>query len=85
VAAAVKRIKSHTDLPVAVGFGVKTEREAEAIGRAADAVVVGSALVGAVRDSLGSNGRGGDPTVKAVAALVASLAAGVRGARARVN
>ncbi len=78
---AVKRIKRHTDLPVAVGFGVKTARDAEAMGRAADAVVVGSALVGAVKDSLGVNGRGGEQTVKAVSALVAALAAGVRGAR----
>jgi tryptophan synthase alpha chain len=81
VVGAVKRIKRHTDLPVAVGFGVKTAREAEAIGRAADAVVVGSALVGAVKDSLDLNGRGGDPTVKAVTALVGNLAAGVRAAR----
>jgi tryptophan synthase alpha chain len=85
VADAVKRIKRHTDLPVAVGFGVKTAREAEAIGRAADAVVVGSAVVGAVRDSLGPDGRGGDQTVRAVAALVADLAAGVRGARVRAQ
>jgi tryptophan synthase alpha chain len=81
VADAVKRIKRHTDLPVAVGFGVKTAGEAQAIGRTADAVVVGSAVVGALRDSLGSGGRGSDRTVKAVAALVADLAAGVRGAR----
>jgi tryptophan synthase alpha chain len=85
VADAVKRIKQHTDLPVAVGFGVKTAREAAAIGRAADAVVVGSAIVGAVRDSLGPDGRGDDQTVQAVAALVADLAAGVRGARAAAN
>jgi tryptophan synthase alpha chain len=78
---AVERIKRHTDLPVAVGFGVKTARDAQAIGRAADAVVVGSAVVGALKDSLGSDGRGGDRTVKAVAALVADLAVGVRSAR----
>jgi tryptophan synthase alpha chain len=80
---AVKRIKRHTELPVAVGFGVKTAGQAQAIGRTADAVVVGSALVGAVRDSLGADGEaGGDGTVRAVSALVAELAAGVRGARA---
>jgi tryptophan synthase alpha chain len=81
IADAVERIKRHTHLPVAVGFGVKTERDAQAIGRAADAVVVGSALVGAVRDSLAPDGRGGDGTVRAVTSLVASLAAGVRGAK----
>jgi tryptophan synthase alpha chain len=81
VITAVKRIKHHTELPVAVGFGVKTARQAEAIGRAADAVVVGSALVGAVKDSLSADGRGGDRTVAAVKALVADLAGGIRGAR----
>ena len=45
VAEAVDRIKRHTDLPVAVGFGVKTPEQAAAIGRNADGVVVGSALV----------------------------------------
>jgi tryptophan synthase alpha chain len=79
VVTAVKRIKRHTDLPVAVGFGVKTAAQAETIGRAADAVVVGSALIGAVKDSLGSDGKGGARTVNAVAALVSTLAAGVRG------
>jgi tryptophan synthase alpha chain len=77
---AVKKIKRHTDLPVAVGFGVKTARQAEAIARAADAVVVGSAIVSAVKDSLSSDGRGGDRTVKAVSALVGDLAQGVRSA-----
>ena len=81
VVSAVKRIKRHTALPIAVGFGVKTASQAEAIGRAADAVVVGSAIVGAVKDSLGPDGRGGEKTVKAVTALVAELATGVRGAR----
>ena len=41
----VQRLKSHTDLPVAVGFGVRTPEQAEAIARVADGVVVGSALV----------------------------------------
>ena len=52
VAAAVARIKTHTDLPVMVGFGVKTGEQAAAIAAHADGVVVGSALVNAVRDSL---------------------------------
>jgi tryptophan synthase alpha chain len=78
---AVKRIKRYTDLPVAVGFGVKTAQQAQAIGGAADAVVVGSALVGAVKDSLPPDGRGGEAAVTAVTALVGDLAAGVRAAR----
>ncbi len=52
VAEAVARIKRHTDLPVMVGFGVKTAEQARAIAAAADGAVVGSALVNAVRDSL---------------------------------
>jgi tryptophan synthase alpha chain len=80
VSTAVRNIKRHTDLPVAVGFGVKTARQAEAIARAADAVVVGSAIVSAVKDSLSSDGSGGDRTVKAVTNLVADLAQGVRSA-----
>ncbi len=81
VAAAVDRIKRHTILPVAVGFGVKTAEQAKAIGANADGVVVGSALVNAVRDSLDAAGRATAKTVGAVTGLVASLAAGVRAAR----
>jgi len=82
VTAAVKRIKRHTDLPVAVGFGVKTAEDARAIAEGADAVVVGSALVDVLRKSLGKGGSsGGAATVQAVSALVAELAQGVRRAR----
>ncbi|MEX6507365.1 tryptophan synthase subunit alpha [Jiella sp. M17.18] len=80
VAAAVGRIKGHTDLPVCVGFGVRTGEQAHEIGKAADGVVVGSALVGAVEASL-DDGRATDRTVAAVTAVVAELAAGVRSAR----
>ena len=52
VAEAVARIKRHTELPVAVGFGVRTAEQARAIAAGADGVVVGSALVDAVRQSL---------------------------------
>jgi len=82
VAQAVERIKRHTILPVAVGFGVKTAAQAEGIGRAADGVVVGSALVNAVKDSLDDAGHATAGTVAAVTDLVAELAAGVRVARA---
>jgi tryptophan synthase alpha chain len=81
VAAAVERIKGHTILPVAVGFGVNTAAQAAAIGRAADGVVVGSALVTAVRNSLDAEGRATKTTVSAVTDLVADLARGVRAAR----
>ncbi|MGL4439420.1 MAG: tryptophan synthase subunit alpha [Bosea sp. (in: a-proteobacteria)] len=78
VGEAVTRIKAHTSLPVAVGFGVKTAADASAIARGADGVVVGSALVERVRLSLGADGKATAGTVKAVTDLVAELAAGVR-------
>jgi tryptophan synthase alpha chain len=79
VARAVERIKRHTTLPVAVGFGVKTAAQARTISAAADGVVVGSAIVGAVAASLDSHGRATKKTVSAVTELVAELARGVRG------
>jgi tryptophan synthase alpha chain len=81
VGPAVARIKRHTELPVAVGFGVKTAAHARAIAQGADGVVVGSALVEAVRTSLDPNGKATARTVPAVADLIAALAEGVRGAR----
>ena len=82
VAEAVDRIKRHTDLPVAVGFGVITPEQAAAIGRNADGVVVGSALVRAVEKK--PRRRRAKRTAKTVAAvtdLVAALAQGVRASR----
>ena len=81
VAAAVTRIKRHTRLPVAVGFGVRSAEQARAIAENADGVVVGSALVDALRASLDNNGKPKPGTVKAVTDLVSTLAAGVRAAR----
>ena len=79
---AVARFKRHTDLPIVVGFGIKTAKDAAAIAARADGAVVGSALVEAVRTSLDGDGRATDGTVPAVTELVAALAAGVRSARA---
>jgi tryptophan synthase alpha chain len=81
VHAAVARIKRHTALPVAVGFGVRTARQARAIAKGAEAVVVGSALVATIKDSLDKNGKATARTVKAVTALASELAGGVRGAK----
>jgi len=78
---AVGRIKRHTPLPVAVGFGVRSAEQARVIAADADAVVVGTALVEAVRTSLADGGKATAGTVGAVASLVAALAEGVRGAR----
>jgi tryptophan synthase alpha chain len=83
VAEAVARIKRHTKLPVAVGFGVRVAEQAAAIARNADGVVVGSALVEMVRGSLDKDGKATPRTVKAVTDLVTALAGGVRGARQR--
>lgn len=81
VAAAVARINRHAGLPVVVGFGVKNAESARAIAECADGVVVGSALVEALRTSLDKKGKAGAGTVKAVANLVSQLAEGVRAAR----
>lgn len=78
---AVDRIKSHTHLPVAVGFGIKTAEDAAEIGKHADGIVVGTVLVDAVAKTL-VDGKATDRTVAAVRDLVADLAAGVKRARA---
>jgi len=81
VSEAVNRIKRHTDLPVCVGFGVKTAAQAKAIGASADGVVVGTAIVNAVANVLGSGGKTTADPAEAVATLVRGLAQGVREAR----
>jgi tryptophan synthase alpha chain len=78
---AVARIKRHTNLPVAVGFGVKTAEQARGIAQGADAVVVGSALIDALKSTLDAKDKAGASSVSAVTGLVASLSAGVRAAR----
>ena len=75
VTKAVQRLKRHTDLPVAVGFGIKTPEQAAAVVAVADAAVVGSALVSRVATGA-KNG-----VVEDVLGLVRQLAAGVRGAQ----
>jgi tryptophan synthase alpha chain len=85
VAAAVARIKRHTKLPVCVGFGVRTAAHARAIAEGADGVVVGSALVEAVRQSLGPESKPSATTVAAVTDLARALAEGVHSARVGVK
>ncbi len=82
VGAAVGRIKRHTDLPVCVGFGIRTPEAARGIAEGADGAVVGSALVDVLSGSLDTEGKATAGTVRAVADLAASLAEGVRSARA---
>jgi tryptophan synthase alpha chain len=81
VSAAVGRIKRHTKLPVAVGFGVRSAEQARAIAENADGVVVGSAIIDVLRGSLDKAGKAGPNTVKAVTDLVSALAQGVKSAR----
>jgi tryptophan synthase alpha chain len=78
VKAHVGRIKTKTSLPVAVGFGVKTTDQVRAIAECADGVVVGSALVQAIAQSLDGECKATPATVTDVLALVGRLAAGLR-------
>jgi len=82
ISGAVERIKSHTSLPVCVGFGVKTADHAKAIGAVADGVVVGSAIVNQIALSLTKDGKATNDTVPAVTTLVKGLSTGVRASRA---
>ena len=81
IGVAVSRIKSQTDLPVAVGFGIRTPEDAAAAARVADAAVVGTALVERLAANLDERGAARPGLVEDVLALVRDLAAGVRQAR----
>jgi tryptophan synthase alpha chain len=74
----VGRIKAHTSLPIAVGFGVKTEDQVSAIAGIADGVVVGSALVTAIAQSLDEAGNATRATQPQVLGLVERFAAALR-------
>jgi tryptophan synthase alpha chain len=80
VGEAVQRIKHYTDLPVAVGFGVKNAANAAAIAGHADAVVVGSALIDALATSLDAQGKASATTLSCVTHLVRTLADGIAAA-----
>ena len=80
----VERIKRSTPLPVVVGFGVRTPAQAQALAAFADGIAVGSALVEAVRLTLGPEGQATADTAAAVHRVVKDLAAGLRGSVARV-
>ncbi|RYX99122.1 MAG: tryptophan synthase subunit alpha, partial [Bradyrhizobiaceae bacterium] len=81
VGAAVARIKRHTELPVCVGFGIRTPEAARAIASHANGAVVGTALIDVLKTSLDANGKATANTVSAVADFTSALAAGVHGAR----
>ena len=77
----VQRIRRHTSLPIAVGFGIKTPDQAAAVARQADAAVVGSAIVDRVKAGLDEKGNAKPDLVPGVFAYVKALADGVRGVR----
>jgi len=78
VGAHVRRIKAHTSLPIAVGFGVKTEEQVSELASVAEGVVVGSALVSAIADSLDGNHKATDKTKPQLLGLVERLAMALR-------
>ena len=81
VRAAVSRLKRHTELPVAVGFGIKTADQAAEVAAIADAAVVGSAVIERLKSGLDEEGRARPGMVADVLDFIGALAAGVRGAR----
>ena len=83
LAEAVPRIRRHTDLPVAIGFGIRTPQQAAEAARLADAVVVGSALVDTLAAGLDEDGRARRETRRQVLDQVRALADAVREARQR--
>jgi tryptophan synthase alpha chain len=81
IARAVTRLKRHTDLPVAVGFGIRNADQARAVAGQADAAVVGSAIVSRIAESLDVSGKPKTGLKEPVLELVRDLAAGVRSSR----
>ncbi len=78
--AAIPRLRRHTGLPLAIGFGIRTPEQAAAAARLADGAVVGTALVDTLAASLDAEGRAQPGTVRAVLDRVRGLAEAVRGA-----
>jgi tryptophan synthase alpha chain len=81
IGTALQRLRRHTSVPIAVGFGIKRAEQAEAVAREADAVVVGTALVQRVAGHLDADGRARPELIEAVLGDIRVLADGVRRAR----
>ena len=75
---ALSQIRRYTDLPIAVGFGIKTPEQATKIAKYADAAVVGSALVSRIEDNLDANGKPTSACVTAVLDFVGQISEGIR-------
>ena len=82
VGQAVRTLRRATKLPVAVGFGIRTAEQAQAVAGHADAAVVGSALVAKVAENLDADGKAKSGVVPAVLGLVRDLADGAHRAGA---
>ena len=80
---AVERLRRHTDLPIAVGFGIKTPESARAVAAVANAAVVGTAIVDRIAGGLDQDGKPKPDMAAAVLDYVRELAAGVRGGGSR--
>ncbi len=80
VAGAISRLRHHTRLPIAVGFGIRSPQQAAAVASVADACVVGSALVTKVADHLDDQGLPGPDLTRSVLSYVGELSRSVRGA-----
>ena len=80
LAAAIPRIRRVTDLPIAIGFGVRTPAQVAAVVHVADAAVVASALIETLAANLDASGRAKPEAVHRVLDQVRALAEGVRGA-----
>ena len=80
---AVARLRRFTDLPVSVGFGIRTAAQAAEVAKAADAAALGTALVDRLAQNLDPAGNAKPGLVDAVLADIAALAEGIRGARRR--
>ncbi len=79
----IERIRAHTDLPVAVGFGINTPEQAADFAGIADAAVVGTAVVKVIAENLDEDGKAKPGLVAKVHDFVRELAGGVRGAASR--
>lgn len=85
IAAGVARIRTVSDLPVAVGFGIRTPEQAAEVASVADAAVVGSAIVDRIAAAHDDGDRPAKTLVEGVLAFVREFAAGVRRARSGTN
>jgi tryptophan synthase alpha chain len=81
IEAAITHIRKHTDLPVAVGFGIKTPKQAATMAKYADGVVVGSAIVSMIEDGIGSNSQANPDLVDDVLDFVKTLSDGAHSGR----